>query len=144
VTGRLPATLAELEVVKDFDLLDANGQVVDPWRHPYQYRAEGDGYILCSFGRDGSAGGEGLDADVYPSSAGRRLPSPTLRQFTFSMPTEGIRTTCILAGVCVALACIAPSRRRRGVGYLVRVGATAVGALLIAGFLSALHIPSGH
>jgi len=40
---------------------------VDPWGNPYQYRDEpaaGQDFTLYSFGADGKAGGEGMDADV--------------------------------------------------------------------------------
>jgi hypothetical protein len=114
------------------------------WEHPYQYRVEGDSYTLYSFGRDSRLGGEGLNADIYPSSEGRPLELPTLRQFTFNLPTEGIQWTCFLAGVCASLVCLQPSRNRSGAGFLARVGATAIGAVLLAIFLSALHLPSGH
>jgi general secretion pathway protein G len=40
---------------------------VDPWGNPYQYRDEpaaSQDFTLYSFGADGKAGGEGMDADV--------------------------------------------------------------------------------
>lgn len=40
----------------------------DPWGSPYQYASPGNrsnlGYDLYSFGADGQAGGEGLDAEI--------------------------------------------------------------------------------
>lgn len=38
----------------------------DPWGHPYDYQAAGDGlsYQLRSFGADGREGGEGDNADI--------------------------------------------------------------------------------
>ncbi len=39
----------------------------DPWSRPYVYRSPGEsgrGFDLLSYGRDGRAGGEGLDADM--------------------------------------------------------------------------------
>jgi len=40
----------------------------DPWGHPFQYEMPGQhntrSYDLWSFGRDGSPGGEGVDADI--------------------------------------------------------------------------------
>ncbi len=39
----------------------------DPWNRPYVYRSPGEsgrGFDLMSHGRDGRAGGEGLDADL--------------------------------------------------------------------------------
>jgi general secretion pathway protein G len=45
-----------------------NGQVpVDPWGNAYQYSTPGPSglpFALYSFGADGKAGGEGLDADI--------------------------------------------------------------------------------
>jgi general secretion pathway protein G len=40
---------------------------LDPWGAPYQYSEEPSGtqeFTLYSFGADGAAGGEGLDADI--------------------------------------------------------------------------------
>jgi general secretion pathway protein G len=41
---------------------------VDPWGNPYQYESPGQhnkrGYDIWSFGPDGTAGGEGNDADI--------------------------------------------------------------------------------
>jgi general secretion pathway protein G len=41
---------------------------VDPWNNPYQYESPGQhnehSYDLWSHGADGSAGGEGVDADI--------------------------------------------------------------------------------
>lgn len=39
---------------------------LDPWQRPYVYRypGAGGGFDLMSLGRDGKAGGEGLDADL--------------------------------------------------------------------------------
>lgn len=39
----------------------------DPWGRPYAYRSpadEGAGFVLSSLGKDGKAGGEGIDADL--------------------------------------------------------------------------------
>jgi hypothetical protein len=145
-TGHLPADLAELDEVKGQRRfrVDADGRVVDVWKHPYQYRVEGDGYTLYSFGWDGRPGGAGRDADIYPTSAGRPAELPTLRQFTFDLPTRGVQLTCFLAGVCAGLICLLPPRHRRRTAFLARVGATVVGAILTAVVISYLHIPTGH
>ncbi|MBY0457808.1 MAG: type II secretion system protein GspG [Gemmataceae bacterium] len=144
VTGRLPASLSEMPSLKDRHGTDADGRFVDLWGHPFRYQVEGEDFTLCSFGRDGRPGGDGLDADIYPTSAGRPFQPPTLRQFTFDLPTVAVQETCFAAGVCAALVCLLPSRNRRGVGFFARVGVTAVGAVLVAVVLSALHVPSGH
>jgi hypothetical protein len=145
-TGRLPADLAELDAGKAERRFRVNprGQVVDAWERPYQYRAEGDTFTLYSFGRDGRPGGEGHDADVYPTSARRPLEPLTFRQFTFKEPTDGVQLTCLMAGACAGAVCMRPARNRRGVGFLALVGATAIGAVLVAIVISALHVPSGH
>jgi general secretion pathway protein G len=42
------------------------GAAVDPWGRPYQYKFPGEHgtFDLFSFGADGQAGGEGLNADI--------------------------------------------------------------------------------
>lgn len=146
-TGRLPANLADLEEAKGerrFRVDDA-GRVVDIWGHPYLYSAEGESFTLYSYGPDGRPGGEGRDADIYPASLGRPPESPTLRQFTFDLPTAGVQLTCVLAGVCAGLICLLPpSRKRPRVEFLARVGATAIGTVLTAVVISYLHVPTGH
>jgi general secretion pathway protein G len=41
---------------------------LDPWKHPYRYTSPGDAnpeaYDLLSYGRDGTPGGRGEDADL--------------------------------------------------------------------------------
>jgi general secretion pathway protein G len=43
--------------------------LIDPWEHPFAYRAQGTinegSYDLISFGADGSPGGEGENEDIY-------------------------------------------------------------------------------
>jgi general secretion pathway protein G len=36
----------------------------DPWGKPYVYESNGSAYSITSLGRDGKAGGEGVDADI--------------------------------------------------------------------------------
>ncbi|MGB3738706.1 MAG: type II secretion system major pseudopilin GspG [Pontixanthobacter sp.] len=36
----------------------------DPWGRDYGYTADGGGFELISLGKDGAAGGEGVDADI--------------------------------------------------------------------------------
>jgi Domain of unknown function (DUF4340)/Type II secretion system (T2SS), protein G len=56
-TDALPETLAEV-ISDDTDLQK------DPWENVYAYTKTEDGYRVVSLGRDGKAGGEGLDADI--------------------------------------------------------------------------------
>ena len=51
------------------------GIPLDPWDRPYVYRAPGEqmpeSYDLLSYGRDGTAGGTGEDADILSWESGR-------------------------------------------------------------------------
>lgn len=57
-TGRIPSRYREKGYIKKIPL--------DPWGAPYVYLCPGlhDDYDILSYGPDGSAGGEGDDADV--------------------------------------------------------------------------------
>jgi general secretion pathway protein G len=68
-TGGLPGSLNELVSS------DASGrlgpyakesELKDPWNHPFDYRVPGDNqpFDLVSYGKDGKAGGESVDADI--------------------------------------------------------------------------------
>jgi general secretion pathway protein G len=73
-TGRYPSTEEGLPalLVQPAGLNKWNGAYLkkdiplDPWGHPYVYRAPGskNDYDLISYGRDGQAGGSGEDADI--------------------------------------------------------------------------------
>lgn len=134
--GHYPATLSEMQVpLRE----DAAGRPVDYWQHPLQYSATADGFTLFSLGRDGEPGGEGVDADIHHD---RPLEPPSLRRFTFELPTSPLRWTCVLTGLGAAVIVF---RSRGGWGELLaRAGATTIGALAVAFILSVLHIPSGH
>lgn len=76
--GRYPTTaegLALLNTLPQDDKIRGrwhgpylDGEIpLDPWGAPYQYSvpgANGQAFALYSFGADGKAGGEGVDADV--------------------------------------------------------------------------------
>ena len=51
---------------------------IDPWDKPYHYAlggADGRGFALYSFGRDGKLGGEGDDADIGVLAASSASPT---------------------------------------------------------------------
>ena len=53
------------------------GLPLDPWGTAYQYAPDGNNVILYSFGADGKAGGEGIDADVgFLPKGGAQQASP--------------------------------------------------------------------
>lgn len=138
-TGHWPGSLAEVEALKD--RLNDKGQFLDPWKHPYQYRVNGDKYELYSLGKDGQPGGEGLDADLY---AGNQPAPPTFSQFMFDLPTGGVLAACIISGVCAGLICLLQRRDLNRGSFFLLLVATVIGAILLAVVISALHIPSGH
>ncbi|MGO4222667.1 type II secretion system major pseudopilin GspG [Lysobacter sp. TAF61] len=70
-TGRLPTSLEELVTQPT----DVNGwlgpyakpaELKDPWGHPIEYRAPGEGgpFDLVILGKDGKVGGTSVDADI--------------------------------------------------------------------------------
>ena len=151
--GRYPEKLADLKT----DLLDqlrppGSGDILDPWNNPYHYTAEGNSYMLLSLGADGKRGGEGLDRDTDVRDLPRndqgfvRLPSPTLRQFTFKCDTGGVRIACTLGGVCAFIACFVAWKplRYSPVRSAILLSLTLTACLITAVFMSLLHIPSGH
>ena len=57
------------------------GLAVDAWGHPYRLAAIPDlGFELRSFGANGEAGGEGLDADIVATPLGAPEPRPAIMQ----------------------------------------------------------------
>jgi hypothetical protein len=153
VNGRLPDTLLELERVKAKERrVDIAGLPIDYWGNPYQYEVKGDDYSLSSYGRDGRAGGVGLDADIVPGTPGGRGNAPTLWQFAFEMPTGGMMAACLLAGVLAGLVWVVAVQEPVEVGKtwprllaaLAAMTVTFIVSLLAALFMSALHLPSGH
>jgi general secretion pathway protein G len=68
-TGGLPGSLNELVSSDASGWLGPyakDGELKDPWNHPFDYRVPGDNqpFDLISYGKDGKAGGESVDADI--------------------------------------------------------------------------------
>jgi hypothetical protein len=149
-TGSLPATLADLEVVKKERVkVDEKGRPVDAWRRPFYYQIKGDSYDLYSLGRDGQPGGAGLDADLHAGKVDPRTQWLTLWQFMNHAETAGIRDTCILAGILAFPLCLlgvkrGATSRLSPIKVLVIHGVTAAFAILAAVVISVLHLPTGH
>ncbi len=150
-TGRLPASLADLDVVRKQEVpVDEAGNPIDSWERPLHYVVQGDRYELYSLGRDGQPGGVWLDADLYagqPDPVRERL---TLWQFaTLADRGGGIKLSCLLAGILAFPLCLLgvkreATRRLSVREVLVTHGMTAIFAIWAAIMMSALHLPSGH
>jgi general secretion pathway protein G len=60
--GRFPDTASGLRVLVETQALEQMPK--DPWDHEYVYLNEGGKPVVTSYGGDGAAGGEGIDADI--------------------------------------------------------------------------------
>jgi general secretion pathway protein G len=65
--GRYPDTAAGLKALVDSQELPK--VPVDPWEREYVYLNEGGKPVIRSYGRDGSPGGDGEDADISSQDA---------------------------------------------------------------------------
>ncbi|QIL21478.1 type II secretion system major pseudopilin GspG [Thermomonas sp. HDW16] len=70
-TGRLPGSLADLvkapgDAAGWLGPYAKDGELKDPWNHPYVYTMPGEGqaFDLISLGKDGQAGGDSVSADI--------------------------------------------------------------------------------
>ncbi len=68
--GSYPDTGTGLKSLVDTGALER--VPTDPWGHEYLYLNEGGKPVITSYGRDGSPGGEGPDADVSSKDAANK------------------------------------------------------------------------
>jgi uncharacterized membrane protein YwzB len=134
------------------DSLDELGQPLeDFWGHPIEYTvdADGDNYVLRSFGQDGEPGGVGVDCDLtqlepYPPNC-----EPTPGQILANRGVRGMASTGLVAGLFVfALSYVyatprrlAPDTQGRTMSVIVT---TILGATIVATYLAAIHLATGH
>jgi hypothetical protein len=148
-TGDWPARLTDLKAVKEKEVrVDEAGNPVDAWGNPIQYRVEGDGFVLYSYGRDGRPGGAGIDADLYDGQPDPGLELPTLWEFAKSDVSFPVGIACFLAGLiafplCVLQAKGQPEDRLSLLWFLLRIGVTAICATFAALVISAIHVVGG-
>ena len=147
--GRLPESLSEIPNVSEvvFQRESKGNQPLDRWGNPYVYQVAGNEYELLSHGRDGKPGGVGLDADLHPGET--NTWSATFQQFTFEMPTGGIKLSCVLAGLAAGAMCfnMLPGNRRNQITWsktVIGLILTTAATIYFALFLAAAHIPNGH
>ena len=117
---------------------------VDGWDRPFLYSTDGEGFLVKSYGRDGKPGGIGLDCDLSTTAPRPEVSHPTLAQFLFDLPSEGIIWTCATAGVLVFLVCLVTTKRMDLTGKstldtILTLAVTAAAALGASVVMSALH-----
>ena len=122
---------------------------VDGWGRPFLVSPSATAFTVTSLGRDGRPGGAGLDSDLTTDQPDPMGMCVTLRQFVFETPSAGMLLTCLLSGVatlvlCWKLAKPLPNRRTWLIKLLVSLPATLIGAVIVAAFLAAFHVPNGH
>ncbi|HYD48075.1 MAG TPA: type II secretion system major pseudopilin GspG [Terriglobales bacterium] len=67
-TGRYPSGGDGINALVGGSQVNPEGylpkQPIDPWGNPYVYNSDGQGYVVKSYGADGSDGGDGKNADI--------------------------------------------------------------------------------
>lgn len=142
--GKLPRTLSE---VKNSDFEDID-KWRDAWQHPIVYQQQGDKYSIVSYGRDGKAGGIGLDADLDYKSKNKPSPLPWTQVITYT-PISGMVMTSFVSGVLTFLLAFFSLKEhdfeKRGLAVLAF---KLIMLVLVTGFfamfMTILHYPSGH
>jgi general secretion pathway protein G len=65
--GKYPDTASGLQALVETQALESMPK--DPWNNDYVYINEGGKPVIISYGADGTAGGEGSDADISSADA---------------------------------------------------------------------------
>ena len=145
-----PGSLAQLlAMTNGVPSSSERSDLVDGWKRTFVFSSQGTDVLIASYGRDGKPGGKGLDCDLTNKNRKPKESLPTFRQFLWDLPTKGMIGSCLFCGLLAFLLSLftvkAPELSRSGiVNLLIRLGATALGAVIVAVFISLLHIPSGH
>jgi general secretion pathway protein G len=151
MTGTLPTSLMELAAVKkrEVPIDEYDGYPIDVWGWHLQYHRNGNDFELFSLGADGQPGGVGLDADLYAGQSDPPTDPPTLPQFFVMSGTEGIKFTCLLAGLLTfvlgfLLGGIEPTGRPSMITTVGMNLVTAFFAIVTAITMALFHLPTGH
>lgn len=128
--------------------------LLDTWGRMYGYRVTAEGYELSSLGRDGRPGGEGLDADFYYDpqnwrSVQPKNPPARISLFQFHEVNPGSARLCTFYSIAIGVGVFfsgLPSKRgiQPRKKLLLSAAITTVFSLIVAGYMSGLHIPNGH
>lgn len=126
-------------------------EIVDGWGNGFLYEKEDEHFTITSLGRDGAYGGIGLDHDITNHNHSPPDALPTLYQFYFQMPTEGMVVSCALSGGIAFLISILTLSRKKNDAQassypIFGIMMTVLFAAIFGVLLSILHIPivSGH
>lgn len=150
-TGAYPDKLSDLRIVKQkLVRVEKDGEPVDAWNYPVQYRIQADNFLLISFGPEHLPGGIGKHADMVAGQPDAWPEHPTLFQFSDLPEARSVQAACILAGAAAFPLCLLVARKEKGqrvtIGrILTRSAAIGVFAIVAALLMSALHrMPGGH
>lgn len=150
-SGAYPDQLSQLSIVKDKHIrVDKDGEPVDAWNYPLQYRIQGDSFLLLSFGPEHLPGGIGKHADMVAGQPDAWAEPPTLVAFSNMPEARQVQVACILVAAATVPLCLLAARKEKGqrvtiMSFLARIAAIGVFAILGALVISALHMmPGGH
>src|SRR5688572_15123766 len=155
-TGSFPESLLQLRELRDETLLEPipfsigeMGPLRDEWGRPLLYATDGLKCTVLTLGRDGRPGGRGPDCDLSNQEPNSGACYPTLVQFLFALETGKMPQAWIAGGALTFLTCLvgikARDFTRKGArAFAWNLGLTMIGATVMAVFLSALEVPSGH
>ena len=146
-TGRPPATFLEVPAIAEAAAKNPS-LLVDPWHNSYMLKTINGKPTVISYGPDAAPGGKGLDADITTATPfGHQLP--TYPQFFRHTRLAPLLFICATNAFLVAFLTFAgeTDTREKPHGLLKLIlSITFISAmsLVVAGFIAALHAPSGH
>jgi hypothetical protein len=149
-TGRLPAKLTDLPVVREKKVRVEEGVPVDQWRQRINYEVSNGTYQLYSKGMDGKPGGLGSYADLYAGQPDPAAEPVTFGRFLTDPKAFLVQAACILGGVAAFPLCLLQIRAMGGqrptlARILLATVTTAFFTTLAAVVIGILHItPGGH
>ncbi len=150
-TGEWPARLTDLKIVWDKQLpTNPEGNPVDMWGRPIQYRIEGDGYQLYSYGEDGPQENGSESGYLFVGKPDPRIERLPFWEYTTSSKARRAQIICALAGLIAFPLCLLHAKGQRDsapalVPFLLRIGVTAMFAAFAALVISVIQaMPGGH
>ena len=146
--GHWPASIADM----DYDWVDTPRQdreIRDGWRRPIIYERRGSSYRAVSYGADGKPGGVSLNCDL--SSDDLNPPEAKVPPLEILLdPSLGLmKEVALICGALVAAITFASIgnrefKREKWLGLAVHLIVLIAASALVALFITALDVPSGH